>query len=155
MHGEVATLRPQVRRTPRKASKTTKITKAAKKISAAKIYVGSVMIVMLALSLKHVAGGVIVLTHADLWEGVAFAIGTDAALVSTEYAYLTATPEVRREIGKWCHALMGASLGLSAWLNSLGFAEGHIDLEHLNQISLGCFVPVAVGIMSLILTKLK
>jgi len=142
----------KVRRRTRVASKVTKV---AKKINPAKVYVGSVVLSLLALSLTHLSDGLVALTHCPIWEAYAFAIGVDAALVSVEIALISSSTEAKREIGKVAHVFMLLTLGLSAWLNALGFAEGHLDPDHASQIALGCYVPVAVWIMSYIVSKLR
>src|SRR5215468_9242753 len=121
---------------------TSKVTKTIKRnIKPAKLFLAATIIALLAISLVHLSEGVILLTGAPLWQGIAYAVGVDAMMVAVEFAVLTATAETRKEISIPAHALMGLAICLSAFLNALAFTNGSLDYAHLTQAIVGCAIP--------------
>ncbi len=109
-------------------------------------------VALLLVSLPHQAEGLILLTSCPAWQAWSMALAIDGLTMATEFAEMTAATETRREIKYACHGLMGMSLSLSAYLNSLALGG---DLQHMTNIAVGCFIPAAIALATYVLAHLK
>jgi hypothetical protein len=109
---------------------------------------------LMAVSLTHLSDGVTALTSIPAWQGWAMACGIDMMLISVALAMLTATPEVRKDIGTVARLMEAGTLVMSAGLNALAFTGGAFDAAHSAQIAFGCFVPAAISGATFILARL-
>jgi hypothetical protein len=109
---------------------------------------------LMAVSLTHLSDGVTQLTAIPEWQAWAMAIGIDCMLISVALAQLTASPEVKKDIGTVAHIMEAGTLTMSAGLNALAFTGGASDAAHWAQIAFGCFVPAAISGATYILARL-
>ncbi|MFG1300706.1 hypothetical protein V5F49_13000 [Xanthobacter sp. V3C-3] len=85
---------------------------------------GFVTLVLIALSLSHLAHGIGLLTGADWLERGAMAVGIDLGFVALEMSQLCAATEaVRRSVARYALPAIVGTLAVSAGLNALAFAS--------------------------------
>lgn len=85
---------------------------------------GAVTLVLVALSLSHLAHGIGIVTGAGAWERWAMAIGIDLGFVALEMSQLCAATEaVRRSVARYAAPAIVGTLSISAGLNALAFAS--------------------------------
>lgn len=129
--------------------------RVTRRVKPAAVFLCAVTIALLAISLTHLADGMIMLTDCPAWQGWAMAIGVDAMLIAVEFALLTADDTSRMHIQHAAHGLMAMTLCMSAYLNALAFSHGNWDMAHCAAIVVGCFVPLAVAVSSYIMAKVR
>jgi hypothetical protein len=103
---------------------------------------------LLALSLQHLAHGVMAITGCGWLEGLLLATGIDLGLVCTEAAAIVATPAQARSIRGYVWAMITSTLALSAGLNSWAFAQHSEGVMVYASCAFGFFVPAAVFALS-------
>ena len=82
---------------------------------------GFVILVLLYLSLNHLARGVQIVTLCEHWEGIAMAIGLDLLIVGLEVAMVvTAGTKAARPVARFANPALVTAFAWSAGLN--GFA---------------------------------
>lgn len=109
-----------------------------------------VALALLALSLQHLAAGVVAVTGTTPTHAWLMAIGIDGAMVAVELAALAG---VR---GRWVLGILVAACTLSAGFNCLGFLEhAHGVLGQVLGISLGIFIPSTVYGLTDTLTRTR
>ena len=99
---------------------------------------------LLALSLQHLAAGVMAITGCGWAEGLMLATGIDLGLVCTEAAAIVAAPAAARSIRAYVWAMISSTLALSAGLNSWAFAQHSTGLMTYASCAFGFFVPLMV-----------
>jgi hypothetical protein len=99
---------------------------------------------LLALSLKHLAFGVMAITGCGWLEGILLAAGIDLGLVCTEAAAIVATKEQARQIRFYVWSMISATLALSAGLNAWAFAQHSQPDMTYASCAFGFFVPLMV-----------
>jgi hypothetical protein len=99
---------------------------------------------LLALSLQHLAVGVMAITGCGWWEGILLATGIDLGLVCTEAAAIVASPAAARSIRGYVWAMISATLVLSAGLNAWAFAQHAQGTMMYASCAFGFFVPLMV-----------
>jgi hypothetical protein len=114
----------------------------------------AVIAALLFLSLSHLAGGIQLVTRCASWEAIALAAGIDVGLVVAESALLVASATALKIIRRWCTAMIGGTLVVSAALNALAFSNGAAGWWLYASIGFGVFVPVAVFVLTKIVTGL-
>lgn len=112
---------------------------------------GTVIGVLLCLSLGHLARGIELLTHWSASEALAMAIGLDLLIVSLEVVevYTAATtPKTHKNVTKWSHPALFIAFFWSAGLNSFAAFDvtSLVPTVALNVIAalLGLFIPVLI-----------
>ena len=84
---------------------------------------GTISLILTILSLSHLASGIQLLTHADLWHAWAMAIGIDLSFIGLELTPLCAvTPALRASVTRFCLPAVKATLATSALMNAYAFA---------------------------------
>jgi len=107
---------------------------------------GLVILVLLYLSLNHLARGVQIVTLCERWEGIAMAIGLDLLIVGLEVAMVvTAGTKAARPVARFANpALVGAFLW-SAGLNAFAFtADTSVLWMTITAASLGASIPALI-----------
>ena len=99
---------------------------------------------LLALSLQHLAFGVMAITGCSWPEGILLATGIDLGLICTEAAMLVASPAQARTIRGYVWAMISATLALSAGLNAWAFAQHAVGVMVYASYAFGFFVPLMV-----------
>jgi hypothetical protein len=82
-----------------------------------------VTLVLVGLSLSHLADGVRIVTGCDHAPAWAMAIGIDLAFVALEVAILLSPEELRASVGTYASPAIKGTLILSALMNALAFAS--------------------------------
>jgi hypothetical protein len=99
---------------------------------------------LLALSLQHLAFGVMAITGCGWLEGILLATGVDLGLVCTEAAMIVANPAQAKTIRGYVWAMISATLALSAGLNAWAFAQHSSGVMVYASCAFGFFVPLMV-----------
>lgn len=85
---------------------------------------GAVTLILVTLSLSHLAHGIGLVTGAGAWERWAMAAGIDLGFVALEMSQLCAATEaVRRSVARYAAPAIIGTLAISAGLNALAFAS--------------------------------
>jgi hypothetical protein len=85
---------------------------------------GAVILVLLNLSLSHLARGITIVTRADPWEGTAIAFGLDLLMVALEIAMVsTVGTKAHKAVAKFANPALIAAFAWSAGLNALAFSS--------------------------------
>lgn len=116
----------------------------------AAIAIGTVGLVLVGLSLNHLAHGIGLVTGASDWERWAMAIGIDLGFISLEMSQLCAATEaVRRTVARFATPAIIATLGVSAALNALAFATAAPEgLAKFAAGALGVMIPALIYCLS-------
>lgn len=110
---------------------------------------GAVTVVLVLLSLSHLAHGIGLVTGAGTWERWAMAIGIDLGFVALEMSQLCAATEaVRRQVGRYAGPAIVGTLAISAGLNALAFGVQAQGLAVYAAAGLGVAVPALIYALS-------
>lgn len=112
---------------------------------------GFVTLVLIALSLSHLAHGIGLLTGADWLERGAMAVGIDLGFVALEMSQLCAATEaVRRSVARYALPAIVGTLVVSACLNALAFASQAPvwSVQMYAAAGLGVAVPAMIYALS-------
>jgi hypothetical protein len=105
-------------RKPRRASKAAVVRKHAPAAG-----LGLVILVLLYLSLNHLARGIMVVTLCDGWEGYAMAVGLDLLIVGLEVAMVvTAGTKAQRPVARFANPALLTAFAWSGGLNGFAFS---------------------------------
>jgi hypothetical protein len=117
--------------------------------------IGGVALILMILSVCHLATGIQAVTHSALWEATALAIGIDAGFVAVELALLVVGERVRRQIMPFAKPTVYITLCGSALLNSYSFA-GQADSYPMAAagVAFGLAVPGLVYLFTQISGRL-
>jgi hypothetical protein len=111
--------------------------------------VGTVAMVLMGLSLHHLASGIELVTKAPTIEAWAMAIGIDLGFIALEAAQLFAASEkAAKPIGRWSKPAIAGTLAASAVMNALAFdaqAEGWLVYP---AAALGVAIPALIYCLS-------
>lgn len=112
--------------------------------------IGSVAIVLMGLSLSHLASGVHALTHGDDWHAWAMAVGIDAGFIGLELGQLCVSTEtVRRNVAKWAEPTIIGTLFVSAIMNAYAFASQSGDfIVMCAAVALGISIPTLIYVLT-------
>ena len=84
---------------------------------------GLVILVLLYLSLNHLARGIAVVTLCQDWEGLAMAVGLDLLIVALEVAMVvTAGTKAARPVARFANPALITAFAWSAGLNGFAFS---------------------------------
>lgn len=101
-------------------------------------------LVLVALSLSHLAEGVQLVTGSDPTAAWSMAAGIDLGFVALEVALLVAPVELRPAVSKYASPAIIGTLATSAAMNAFAFASHAHGLMIYPAIALGCAVPALI-----------
>lgn len=108
----------------------------------------SVALVLVGLSLSHLAYGVHLITGANTAESWSMAVGVDLGLIAAEVAILCApNAKASREVARWAGGLIVGTSLLSAILNAVAFVSAApSDSPYVQAAAavLGACIPAAI-----------
>jgi preprotein translocase subunit Sss1 len=133
----------------KKATRLPRVKKADRKTlhsstKAAAIGILAVGLVLVALSLAHLAQGIQLVTGSELFGAWAMAIGIDLGFVALEIAMLTAPDDIRQAVAKYANPAIVGTLTISAVMNAFAFAAHAQGWMTLPAIILGCAIPALI-----------
>lgn len=143
----------QTSTTPKASQGRKTISKTVRKTQqqalAAKGIIG-VALVLTALSLTKLSGGIELITHCDAWQSWALAIGVDCGFVSMELATMAvATDKLRKKISRYTRPAIICTMAGSASINALGFAWGSTGYAmQAASVALGIAIPALVYVLT-------
>jgi hypothetical protein len=107
---------------------------------------GLVILVLLYLSLNHLARGIQVVTLCQDWEGYAMAIGLDLLIVGLEVAMVvTAGTKAARPVARFANPALITAFAWSAGLNGFAFsANQDAMMWKAVAAALGLSIPVLI-----------
>jgi hypothetical protein len=132
---------------PGSSRKTRRTTKAALlRRHAPAIGLGAVIVVLLTLSLDHLAHGVEIVTNCAPWEAYAMAIGLDLLIVGLEVAMVsTAGTKAYKAVARFANPALIAAFVWSAGLNAFAFSAAATTVYMLTTAaSLGASIPTLI-----------
>jgi hypothetical protein len=133
-----------------KASSAKRVTRPKKKpahtsrTAAATSAILGVSVVLIGLSLSHLAEGVQLVTGSSTAAAWSMAIGIDLAFVALEVAMLVSPDEIRPAVGRYASPAIVGTLTVSAAMNAFAFASHAAGLMIYPAIGLGFAVPALI-----------
>lgn len=113
----------------------------------------AVALVLMGLSLSHLAEGIGALTHSDPKHAWAMAVGIDLGFIALEIGQLcTMTETVRRSIMTWAGPAIIGTLIVSACMNAYAFASVAVGWP---VISAACVLGVSIPMLIYVLTRVS
>jgi hypothetical protein len=104
--------------------------------------IGIVALTLTALSLSHLAHGIVGVTGCEAWEGWAMACGVDLGFVGLELAQLTVGDRVRKQIAPYSRPAIIGTLTGSAVMNAVAFSgQAHNTWLLAAAIAFGIAIP--------------
>jgi hypothetical protein len=144
MNASVHTLKPAA---PKRAASTRRVANAVHlRRHAPAIGLGAVIVVLLYLSLSHLARGIQIVTGCEMWEGTAMAIGLDLLIVSLECALVsTVGTQAHKQVCRFANPALIAAFTWSAGLNAFAFsATSAVLWMTITAASLGASIPILI-----------
>jgi hypothetical protein len=107
---------------------------------------GAVLLVLLYLSLNHLARGIRIVTGCEPWEGTSMAIGLDLLIVALEVAMVVvAGTRAYKAVAKFANPALIVAFLWSAGLNAFAFAAGATVLwMTVVAATLGASIPALI-----------
>ena len=107
---------------------------------------GAVILVLLYLSLNHLARGVMIVTDCERWEATAMAIGLDLLIVGLECAMVvTAGTRAYKPVAWFANPALIVAFLWSAGLNAFAFSAASAVLwMTVVSVSLGASIPALI-----------
>jgi hypothetical protein len=105
-----------------------------------------VILVLLYLSLNHLARGVQIVTLCQAWEGLAMAIGLDLLIVGLEVAMVvTAGTKAQKPVARFANPALITAFAWSAGLNGFAFSANQ-DAVMWKAVAavLGVSIPILI-----------
>jgi len=104
---------------------------------------GAVILVLLYLSLSHLARGITIVTGCEMWEGTAMAIGLDLLIVALEVAMVsTVGTKAYEPVARFANPALCVAFLWSAGLNAFAFSSTSTVLwMAVTAASLGASIP--------------
>lgn len=113
----------------------------------------SVALVLMGLSLSHLAEGIGALTHSGPSHAWAMAIGVDLGFIALELGQLcTTTESLRRSIMTWAGPTIIGTLLVSACMNAYAFASVATGYP---SIAAACVLGVSIPMLIYVLTRVS
>ena len=137
----------QLRSSPKTSPRKRHVTKAAIiRRHAPAAGLGAVILVLLYLSLSHLARGVVIVTGCEAWEGLAMAIGLDLLIVGLECAMVaTAGTKAYKPVARFANPALVVAFMWSAGLNAFAFSAASAALwMAVTAASLGASIPALI-----------
>ncbi len=107
------------------------------------IGLGTVIVVLLYLSLSHLAHGIQIVTGCEMWEGTAMAIGLDLLIVALECAMVaTVGTKAHKAVARFANPALIVAFLWSAGLNAFAFsATSTVLWMTVTAAALGASIP--------------
>jgi len=109
---------------------------------------GLVAVVLIALSLAHLAYGIELVTRSPQWEAWAMAIGIDLGFVALELAKITANQRTMKSIAHSLNVAILATLVGSAVLNAFAFMAGATGWMAYPACVMGLAIPAMIYVLA-------
>lgn len=117
--------------------------------------VSVVALTLTGLSLNHLAHGIAIVTHSDMIESWAMAIGVDLGFVAVEMAQMSVTNEkLSKEINQYAGPTIVGTMVGSAVLNAFAFATQAEGWMMVPAIVMGLAIPAMIYSLTKIGTKM-
>lgn len=123
-------------------------TRGAKRAGLAATGVGLVSLVLTALSLKHLAVGIAMVTHSEMVEASAMAVGIDFGFVALELAMLNANEKTVKAIKSWVSWTIAGTMIGSAAMNAFAFGHAAEGWMTIPAIAFGLAIPAMIYSMT-------
>ena len=134
------------------ARRSTRLTKAIRRQTMAAAGIGLVACTVTALSLHHLADGIMLVTKAPAWEAWAEGTGIDLGFVSMELATIAATTEkLRKAISRYTKPAIAGTLAGSAIMNAVAFA---MQADNYPMMAAGAALGSAIPALVYCLTRI-
>jgi hypothetical protein len=104
----------------------------------------AVAVILLALSLSHLAAGIALVTGAGPSDGWAMAAGIDLGFIALELAVLAAPADKRPAVVRYAAPAIVATLAASAAMNAFAFAAHADGFMLYPAIGLGLAIPALI-----------
>ena len=132
-------------RAPKAKSRSARLTKAIRRQTIAAVALGMVTLILTGLSLQHLSSGIVIVTKAPEWEGLALAIGIDLGFIFLELAQMmTNKPTTLKMIKRWTTpAIVGTLVG-SAIMNAFAFGMPADGWMVYPAVILGLAIPALI-----------
>lgn len=112
-----------------------------------------VALVLMGLSLSHLAAGIQALTHSDPAHAWSMAIGIDLGFIALEIGQLCATSEsIRTKIMQWAGPTIIGTLTVSAAMNAYAFASVAVGWP---VVAAACTLGVSIPMLIYVLTRVS
>jgi hypothetical protein len=107
---------------------------------------GAVILVLLYLSLSHLARGIQIVTGCEMWEGTAMAIGLDLLIVGLEIALVSTTgTKAHKAVAKFANPALFLAFAWSSGLNAFAFSWSSTTLPmQVTAAALGFSIPLLI-----------
>jgi hypothetical protein len=140
----IVQLKPTTKPTSRKPRRASKAAAIRKHAPAAGL--GLVILVLLYLSLNHLARGITVVTLCDGWEGYAMAVGLDLLIVGLEVAMVvTAGTKASKPASRFANPALVTAFAWSAGLNGFAFSANQEAIAWKAVAALlGVSIPILI-----------
>lgn len=113
----------------------------------------AVALVLMGLSLSHLATGIGALTHSDVWHAWAMAVGIDLGFIALELGQLcVSTESMRKSIAAWASPTIVGTLLVSAVMNAYAFA---IAAESWTIAGAACMLGISIPMLIYVLTRVS
>lgn len=105
-------------------SRSVKASKALRRQTYTAAVIGTIALVLVGLSLTHLAHGIQIITKAPTWEAIAMAIGTDLGYIAAEFSMLFATTDkLRKAVSRFAKPVVVGTMIGSAAMNAFAFTS--------------------------------
>lgn len=129
----------------RRATRSIRATRARRRQAIVAGCVGSVGVLITALSLSHLASGVRLITGCELWEAWAMSVAVDVGFVATKFCTLVVGEKLRKKIATLSNVTIVGTLAGSAGMNVYAFASQATNPYVLAAaIALGLAIPALI-----------
>jgi len=127
---------------PRTKKSTQKKVQSTQNVAAARIL--AVGLVLVGLSLSHLAQGIELVTGSGPIGSWSMAIGIDLGFIALELAMLTAPIDLRAKLNIYAGPAIIGTLAASALMNAFAFASHATGQMVYPAIALGCAIPALI-----------
>jgi hypothetical protein len=111
------------------------------------VALGAVVIIMLGVSLEHLASGIREITHSTAWSAWALAIAIDVGMVASEIALIVLATFPNIRVAGYAHRYVASTIVISIALNVWAFWPPEDDATLIGQVLaviLGAGIPLGV-----------
>jgi hypothetical protein len=145
----VIQLKP-AQKTPHRRS--IRVSRAIRRQSLAAAGIGLVACTVTALSLHHLADGIMLVTKAPAWEAWSEGTGIDLGFISMELATIAATTDkLRKQISRYTRPAIAGTLAGSAVMNGLAFG---LQADGYFMMGAGALLGAAIPALVYCLTRI-
>ena len=133
-------------RSARKGPRT--VVRMSKQQALGAVILGLVAVVLIALSLAHLAHGIELVTRSPRWEAWAMAVGIDLGFVALELAKITANDRTMKQVARSLNVAIVATLVGSAVLNAFAFMAGATGWMVYPACVMGLAIPAMIYVLA-------